>query len=99
MGVKTPGLNDGGGGGEAVEPVDRLRLAFGLILEVAVDLERGFIPDKQVARAVAVDAIVADLDASRHDFHVAVENFAHDFNIGSVIRTAGLEGSMLIGVA
>lgn len=34
------------------------------------------------------DAIVADLDTSRHDFHVAVENWGHDFNIGSVIRTA-----------
>lgn len=39
----------------------RLRLAFGLILEVAVDLEREFIPDKAVARAVAIDAIVAML--------------------------------------
>ncbi len=35
-----------------------------------------------------LEAIVADLDASRHDFHVAVENWGHDFNIGSVIRTA-----------
>lgn len=34
------------------------------------------------------DAIVAELDAARHDFHVAVENWEHDFNIGSVIRTA-----------
>jgi tRNA G18 (ribose-2'-O)-methylase SpoU len=34
------------------------------------------------------DAIVADLDRSRHAFHVAVENWGHDFNIGSVIRTA-----------
>jgi tRNA G18 (ribose-2'-O)-methylase SpoU len=34
------------------------------------------------------DAIVADLDTRRHEFHVAVENWAHDFNIGSVIRTA-----------
>lgn len=34
------------------------------------------------------DAIVADLDARRHAFHVAVENWGHDFNIGSVIRTA-----------
>jgi tRNA G18 (ribose-2'-O)-methylase SpoU len=34
------------------------------------------------------DAIVADLDSTRHDFHVAVENWGHDFNIGSVIRTA-----------
>lgn len=35
-----------------------------------------------------LEAIVADLDERRHDFHVAVENFTHDFNIGSVIRTA-----------
>ena len=34
------------------------------------------------------DAIVADLDSRRHAFHVAVENWGHDFNIGSVIRTA-----------
>jgi tRNA G18 (ribose-2'-O)-methylase SpoU len=34
------------------------------------------------------EAIVHDLDAHRHDFHVAVENWGHDFNIGSVIRTA-----------
>jgi len=34
------------------------------------------------------EAIVADLDTGRHDFHVAVENWGHDFNIGSVIRTA-----------
>lgn len=35
-----------------------------------------------------LEAIVADLDTTRHDFHVAVENWGHDFNIGSVIRTA-----------
>ncbi|KII00606.1 rRNA methyltransferase [Streptomonospora alba] len=34
------------------------------------------------------EAIVADLDAGRHPFHVAVENWEHDFNIGSVVRTA-----------
>lgn len=34
------------------------------------------------------EAIIADLDLTRHDFHVAVENWGHDFNIGSVIRTA-----------
>ncbi|TWP39088.1 TrmH family RNA methyltransferase [Leekyejoonella antrihumi] len=34
------------------------------------------------------EAIIADLDRSRHEFHVAVENWGHDFNIGSVIRTA-----------
>jgi tRNA G18 (ribose-2'-O)-methylase SpoU len=35
-----------------------------------------------------LDAIVADLDARRHPFHVAIENFTHDLNIGSVVRTA-----------
>lgn len=35
-----------------------------------------------------LEAIVADLDHHRHPFHVAIENFAHDFNIGSVVRTA-----------
>jgi len=35
-----------------------------------------------------LDAIVADLDARRHDFHVAIENWQHDFNIGTVVRTA-----------
>ena len=35
-----------------------------------------------------LEAIVADLDTRRHPVHVAVENWGHDFNIGSVIRTA-----------
>jgi tRNA G18 (ribose-2'-O)-methylase SpoU len=34
------------------------------------------------------EAVVADLDTRRHDFHVAIENWQHDFNIGSVVRTA-----------
>lgn len=34
------------------------------------------------------EAIVADLDRRRHPFHVAIENWSHDFNIGSVVRTA-----------
>lgn len=33
-------------------------------------------------------AIVADLDQKRHAFHVAIENFEHDANIGTVVRTA-----------
>jgi tRNA G18 (ribose-2'-O)-methylase SpoU len=33
-------------------------------------------------------AIVADIDARRHPFHVAIENFGHDHNIGTVVRTA-----------
>jgi tRNA G18 (ribose-2'-O)-methylase SpoU len=35
-----------------------------------------------------LDAIVADLDTRRHPFHVAIENWQHDRNIGSVVRTA-----------
>jgi tRNA G18 (ribose-2'-O)-methylase SpoU len=34
------------------------------------------------------DAIVADLDTRRHEFHVAIENWEHDFNIGTVVRNA-----------
>ena len=34
------------------------------------------------------EAIVADLDTRRHDFHIAIENFQHDHNIGTVVRTA-----------
>lgn len=36
----------------------------------------------------SVEAIVADLDTRRHPFHVAVENWAHDMNIGTVVRNA-----------
>ena len=35
-----------------------------------------------------LEAIVADLDTRRHPFHVAIENFTHDLNIGTVVRTA-----------
>lgn len=36
-----------------------------------------------------VSAIKDDLDDhGRHDFEVAVENWTHDFNIGSMVRTA-----------
>ena len=35
-----------------------------------------------------LEAIVADLDARRHPFHVAIENWEHDFNIGTVVRNA-----------
>jgi tRNA G18 (ribose-2'-O)-methylase SpoU len=35
-----------------------------------------------------VAAIVADLDTRRHDFAVAIENWQHDMNIGTVVRTA-----------
>ena len=35
-----------------------------------------------------MEAIVADLDKRRHSFHVAIENWQHDLNIGSIVRTA-----------
>ena len=35
-----------------------------------------------------MEAIVADLDTKRHPFHVAIENWQHDMNIGSIVRSA-----------
>jgi tRNA G18 (ribose-2'-O)-methylase SpoU len=35
-----------------------------------------------------VEAIRADLDTRRHPFHVVIENWQHDLNIGTVVRTA-----------
>ncbi|QBI19408.1 rRNA methyltransferase [Egibacter rhizosphaerae] len=35
-----------------------------------------------------VEAIRADLASRAHPFHVAIENWQHDFNIGAVVRNA-----------
>ena len=35
-----------------------------------------------------LEAIVADLDLTRSGLHVAIQNWEHDFNIGSIVRTA-----------
>ena len=35
-----------------------------------------------------MDAIIRDLDTRRHDFHIAIENWLHDFNIGTIVRSA-----------
>lgn len=35
-----------------------------------------------------VSSIVADLDTRRHSFHTAIENWQHDRNIGTIVRTA-----------
>jgi tRNA G18 (ribose-2'-O)-methylase SpoU len=35
-----------------------------------------------------VEAIKADLDKSRFDIHIAIENWQHDFNIGTIVRNA-----------
>jgi tRNA G18 (ribose-2'-O)-methylase SpoU len=40
-----------------------------------------------------IEAIVADLDERRHPFHVAIENWGHDRNIGTVVRTANAFGA------
>ena len=36
----------------------------------------------------SMEAIRADLDTTRHPFHVAIENWQHDMNIGSIVRSA-----------
>ena len=40
-----------------------------------------------------MEAIVADLDEHRHAFHVAIENWQHDMNIGSIVRSANAFGA------
>jgi tRNA G18 (ribose-2'-O)-methylase SpoU len=45
-----------------------------------------------------VEAIVADLDTRRHPFHVAVENWRHDMNIGTVVRNANAFGARAVHI-
>ena len=54
--------------------------------ELLADGDRRNVVDRY--RYLSVEAIVADLDTRRHPFHVAIENWSHDMNIGSVVRTA-----------
>jgi tRNA G18 (ribose-2'-O)-methylase SpoU len=54
--------------------------------ELLADGDRRNVVDRY--RYWSLEAIVADLDARRHPFHVAIENFEHDLNIGTVVRTA-----------
>lgn len=35
-----------------------------------------------------IEAIIADIDRRRHPLEIAIENFEHDANIGTVVRTA-----------
>ena len=39
------------------------------------------------------EAVKADLDQQRHPFHVAIENWQHDMNIGSIVRSANAFGA------
>ncbi len=68
-------------GGEAAWPADE-RLDPDLLREG----DRRNVVDRY--RYWSMAAIVADLDTRRHGFHVAIENWRHDFNIGTVVRTA-----------
>jgi len=34
-----------------------------------------------------LNQIVADLDTKRHELQIAIENWQHDLNIGSIVRT------------
>ena len=54
--------------------------------ELLVAGDRRNVVDKY--RYWRLEAIVEDLDQHRHPFHVAIENWQHDLNIGSVVRTA-----------
>ena len=54
--------------------------------ELLADGDRRNVIDQY--RYWTVEAIVNDLDQRRHGFHVAVENWEHDRNIGTVVRTA-----------
>ena len=45
-----------------------------------------------------MDAIVADLDEHRHPFHVAIENWQHDMNIGSIVRSANAFGAETVHI-
>ncbi|MCT1866943.1 rRNA methyltransferase [Dermabacter sp. p3-SID358] len=53
--------------------------------------DRRNVPDRY--RYWRREAIIADLDAHhRNELHVAIENIDHDFNIGSIVRTANAFG-------
>lgn len=45
-----------------------------------------------------VEAIVADLDRRRFPFHVAIENWRHDLNIGTVVRNANAFGAAAVHI-
>jgi len=54
--------------------------------ELLLNGDRRNVLDKY--RYWSVDAIVADLNTKRHKLEIAIENWQHDLNIGSVVRTA-----------
>jgi tRNA G18 (ribose-2'-O)-methylase SpoU len=54
--------------------------------ELLADGDRRNVLDRY--RYWTMEAIIAELDTRRHDFHIAIENWQHDMNIGTVVRTA-----------
>jgi len=79
--VTEPGADVGVGPWEGEWPVGDHYDA-----ELLRDGDRRNVVDRY--RYWTLEAIVADLDLIRHPFHVAIENWQHDFNIGSIVRTA-----------
>ncbi|MDO5700484.1 MAG: TrmH family RNA methyltransferase [Bowdeniella nasicola] len=78
--MTRPGVGPWPGGEEAWpegEHYDRRLLAEG---------DRRNVADHY--RYWSLEAIKADLDRVRRPLHVAIENLDHDFNIGSIVRTA-----------
>lgn len=55
-------------------------------LELLENGDRRNVEDRY--RYWTVAAIKADLDTSRIDLHVAIENWQHDINIGTIVRNA-----------
>ena len=55
-------------------------------VELLADGDRRNVAD--AFRYRSVEAIVAELDTRRHALRVAIQNWEHDFNIGSIVRTA-----------
>lgn len=54
--------------------------------ELLASGDRRNVDDKY--RYWTVEAIKADLDTTRVDLHVAIENWQHDMNIGTIVRNA-----------
>ena len=54
--------------------------------ELLAEGDRRNVEDKY--RYLTVEAIKADLARRRHSFHVAIENWQHDLNIGTIVRNA-----------
>lgn len=45
-----------------------------------------------------MEAIIADLDKYRTKLHIAIENLEHDYNIGSIVRSANAFGVAMVHI-